>query len=312
MKNHILTVTLNPAVDKIVLVKKFIHGEDFSGERIGLSAGGKGINVSRALKILGGEAVATGLIAGSAGDYIKGELKKENIRNDFLEINGETRINLTIIDKTTGKITRVIKRGPRVDETDLARFRKKFIALLKNCSYAVFSGANANGLTDSVYRELIEIAKNKNVKTVLDTRGKALLSALKAKPFLIKPNREEAGYILRRKLNSLLKVKEAVRYLLGYGIKIVIISMGDRGAVAGEGNEILFASLPRLKGKNSVGCGDALVGGFLFSHSRRESFRDCIKTAVAAGAASVLTSKPGYFKKEDFKKIYGRVNITKE
>jgi 6-phosphofructokinase 2 len=175
----------------------------------------------------------------------------------------------------------------------------------------VFSGANANGLGNCAYRELIEIAKNKNVKTVLDTRGKALLSALKAKPFIIKPNIKEAEYILRRRLNSLPKIKEALRHLLGCGIKVAIISMGDGGAAASDGNEMLLAAIPRLKSKNSMGCGDALVGGFLFSHSCGESFRDCVKIAVAAGAASALTAKPGYFKKEDFKKIYGRVNITR-
>src|SRR3989338_8137774 len=160
MNGHVLTVTLNPALDKIIQVKKFSLNKDFRAEKIVLSAGGKGINVARTLKQLGVRNISTGFLAGSTGHYIKEELKKEKLRHDFLEVFGETRTNLTVIDSAK-KITRVLESGPKISSKDLVRLKKKYIQLLSGCRWVIFSGSIAPGLPKNIFSTLITIAKHK-------------------------------------------------------------------------------------------------------------------------------------------------------
>ena len=309
MPKHVLTVTLNPAIDKIIKVKNFSVGRDFRSEDITLSAGGKGVNVSRVLKSLGRHSIATGFIGGTTGKYIKEELGKEKIQNDFLEIRNETRTNLTILDQSTHKITRVLEQGPRITSFELKRFKNKFSSLLKNCSVVIFSGSIAPGLPESIYFELIKIAQKKNVKTVLDTSGKSLVLGLQAKPFLIKPNLEEAQYVLGKRVNSVSKIKDAIQRFPRLGIKIIILSLGEEGAVALNGKEIIKATAPRLKCENNVGCGDALLGGFITAQQKNQNFKDSLRFAVACGASNVLSIKPGLINPRVVKKLVKQIKI---
>lgn len=310
MQGQVLTVTLNPAVDKIIKVKNFSLGqEDQRINNVVLSAGGKGINVARALKHLGLKSVSTGFLAGSTGHFIKEELKKENLCGDFLNVAGETRTNLTIIDSSKKKTTRILEGGPRISSKDLTRFKKKYIQLLSGCRWVVFSGSIAPGLPNNIFSQLIAIAKYKGIKTALDTSGEPLKSGLRATPFFIKPNLEEAESVVGYRLNSPARIKKAVLYFHELGIRLVVISLGEKGAVVSDGKEILQASPPQLQYKSNVGCGDAFVAGFIDAYERTNDFREALRFAAACGAANTQTLQPGAIQKKTVQHLNHRVVV---
>ncbi|MDD5439698.1 MAG: 1-phosphofructokinase family hexose kinase [Candidatus Omnitrophica bacterium] len=290
---YILTVTLNPALDKIVKVPDFKTGKDHRAKGFVLSAGGKGLNVSRALVLFDCETLATGIVGGNAGERVIHELHDEGIENDFLKIQDETRTNLTIIDPHTGMITRLIERGPKLTGTAFTAFMRKFDLLLGKASYVVCSGSNAYGLPEVAYGELIARAKKRGVPVALDTRGRSLMAALKRGPSLVKPNLEEAEYALGRKLDTIKKIKQAAHYLRDKSGAIVLITMDARGAVGYDGNEVAFAKAPHIKCVNDVGCGDVFLAAFISAQGRRRPFKESIAYATRMASYSARTEKPG-------------------
>ncbi len=306
---NILTVTVNPAIDKMAAVRNFNAGHDHREEDICVTAGGKGINVSRAVKILGGATTATGFAGGAAGAYIRNMLDEEGIENDFYRISEETRTNLTIIDPARNKVTRVLERGPLVTLGEVRMFKRKCALLLRGRDYAVFSGSNANGAPPSLYRELIELAHGKGVRTALDTSGNPFVQGLGARPFLVKPNLEEAEAVVRSPLRSLRRIKKALGYFLDRGVRIVIISLGPEGAIASDGKEAVWAIPPRMHGAHSVGCGDALIGAFLCSYHRDGDLNESMRIAVAAGAARARAAGVNFFTRPALRKLAARIEV---
>ncbi|MFA5087816.1 MAG: 1-phosphofructokinase [Candidatus Omnitrophota bacterium] len=311
IKKYILTVTLNPAVDKIIRVKNFRAGRTSLDKGIVLSAGGKGINVSRVLGRFGLFSMATGFVGGVAGRFIKDGLEREGIKFDFVEIKKDSRTNLTIIDPDTMKVTRILEEGPVIQPPEWARFRERYDLLLRKCSLVVLSGRKAAGLSDGTYAELIKLAHKRKIRTVLDTHGQPLRNGLRAKPFCIKPNREEAEALLGEKLNTLTKVKKAISFFHRQGVAIVMISLGGQGAVASDGEEIWKAVPPRIKCRNSVGCGDAFIGGYVYGIHRGKTLKEALRLAVAAGAANSASLRPGAVEKSQIEKMLARVKMTK-
>lgn len=292
MSAPVLTVTLNPAVDRTV-----------DGSRVKLSAGGKGINVSRALKALGVKSVVTGFAGGKTGDFIRSALKKERISERLTVIRGASRQNLTVIGRG-GKVTRRIGKGPAVSAEEFREFKKAFVKLLRGRRYVVFSGANANGLKDSAYAELIRIAKKHGVMAALDTRDAALKEGLKAKPDIVKPNNKEARRICG---------KSALECLRAKGARAVLLTMGKAGAAATDGRNKIVARPPEVEEVNNVGCGDAFLAGFIAYRLKGKDFKESVRAATAAGAANAAAKAacivPGSFKKKDFLKILRRTDV---
>ncbi|MFA5165244.1 MAG: 1-phosphofructokinase family hexose kinase [Candidatus Omnitrophota bacterium] len=292
MPAPVLTVTLNPAVDKTV-----------DGPRVKLSAGGKGINVSRALKTLGVDSVVTGFAGGRPGDFIRSALKKERISERLVGIRGASRQNLTVIGRG-GKTTRRIEKGPAVSAKEFVEFKKAFVKLLRGRRYVVFSGANANGLKDSAYAELIRIAKKNGVMTVLDTRDAALKEGLRARPDIVKPNIEEARYICGKGTLECLRAK---------GARTVLLTMGAAGAAATDGRDTVIARPPKAGAVNNVGCGDAFLAGFIAYRLKGRDFKDSVRAATAAGTANAAAKAaclvPGSFKKKDFLEILRQTDV---
>lgn len=307
----ILTVTLNPAIDKTVKIRRFSPGADHRCKDVFFSAGGKGVNVSRALKNLKVSNLATGFIAGPEGKYIKEELDHEGIRHDFVHISGETRTSLTIIDTQANQITRILEHGPVVQRKDILAFKRKFTTLLKGCRYVVLSGRNIPGNSNRIYSDLICLSRKHHTKAILDTSGEPLVLGLKAKPFLVKPNIKEAEFVLGKRLNTLPKLKMALRHFLGLGIQVAIISLGEKGAVAANTDECWLAQPPRKKTVNTVGCGDALIGGFLCSQLQGNHFQDSVRMAVAVGTANSLNMQPGHFTRTKVAQLAKRVTLKK-
>ena len=198
----ILTITLNPSIDRRYNVKDFEKGKIFRTEDYQYTIGGKGINVSKVIKVLGQEVLATGFLGGNSGEYIIDGLNEMDIENNFVNISGQTRSCLAIISND-GSQTEILERGPLISEDEKNKFLTIYESLLDKVDIICASGSLPKGLDYNIYSDLIRIAKEKNKKFLLDTSGEALKQGIEAGPYLIKPNKEEFRTIL---------IKEGDRY----------------------------------------------------------------------------------------------------
>lgn len=310
MKKFVLTVTLNPTLDRTILEASKTNVAP-THKNVIISAGGKGINVSRALNFFRQTNLAVGFLGGKTGQTMESLLRGEGIRSHCMTIEGQTRINSTRINTATTDIKRTIKKGPWVTRNETRQLKDHYRKLLNKASLVVLSGRNARGVPDSFYAQLIALAHKANVKSVLDTSGKALREGLKAGPFMIKLNRQEAEDVLQMELNTASKIKTAIKCFHRMDIEIVVISLGAKGAVGSYRRRMCYAQTPPLKIKNDVGCGDAFLGGFLSSYLADAPFEKAMSTAVAAGAANAGSYIPGLIDRKMFKQMIQCVKLKK-
>ena len=299
--HRVLTVTLNPAVDKFMAVPGFRPGTETYCSGGYELAGGKGINVSRMLQQLNVGTLATGMLGGGRGQFIARELLRENIAADFQPASGETRLNITFTDPRKGQTTRILDPGPVASSADIRAFKKRYSYLLNSCQVVVFSGSCMRGFKADVYQRLIQQARKKNVKTVLDTSGTPLRLGLKAGPDCVKPNRQEAEAVLGRSIRSRADLKAAL-FNLNPG-RVVLLSLGESGLAATDGKNAWSVRPPSAKRLNTVGCGDALLAGFLYAEMRGYEFPQRLCYAVAAGTAHAFKRVPGCASKTAFLRI---------
>ena len=283
----IATVTLNPAIDKSVTVRGFEIGKTNRGEVDRVDAGGKGINVAKALKRLGSTVCALGLVAGSNGRFILDALSAEGIPADFVHVSGETRVNLKIHDPEKGTETELNEPGFRVTAAHLEGLRRKIKAHAPQCQVMVFSGSLPPDAAPAIFADLIRIAKAHGAKCFLDTAGAGLKHGLAAGPFLIKPNRAEVEDLLKSSLRTHRELVEAARSLMRMGSEQVLISLGAEGAIGVAGKEALFAQPPKVEVRSSVGAGDTMVAAMAYAAVEGLPFRQAFCLAVAASAATV-------------------------
>ena len=283
----IATVTLNPAIDKSLTVPRFEVGKTNRGEVRGIDAGGKGINVARAMKQFGVEVCALGFVAGSYGQFILDALAASSIHADFCNVPGETRVNLKIHDPVYGTETELNEPGFQVFPEHLQAMKYKIKEYAPRCELMVFSGSLPPGAPAETFRELMTIARPLGTKCVLDTAGPALRYGLEAKPLLLKPNRAEVEELLQVPLRTRHEVAEAARKLLEMGAEQAVISMGADGAIAATKQDLLVARPPAVAAQSSVGAGDAMVAAFAYGEVNHLSFRESFRLAMAAGAAAV-------------------------
>jgi 1-phosphofructokinase len=285
--NMIATVTLNPAIDKSVTVRGFEIGKTNRGEVGRVDAGGKGINVAKALMRWGAPVCALGLLAGSNGRFILDALAAQGIPADFVNVPGETRVNMKIHDAERGTETELNEPGFRVSAEHLQELRRKIEAHAPQCEVMVFSGSLPPDVPESIFADLIRVAKSHGAKCFLDTAGLGLKLGLAAGPFLIKPNRDEVKDLLKTPLQSRKDMVEAARALITLGSEQVLISLGAEGAIGVAGNDALFAAPPAVKVRSSVGAGDTMVAAMAYAAVEKLPFREAFRMAVAASAATV-------------------------
>ena len=308
---HVLTVTLNPSLDRMIVLKEFHVGKEFDISHETLSAGGKGLNVSRALKNLGTPTYATGLLAGVTGQIIRKLLDAEGIKDNFSKIDGSTRVNLMIYDQKTHKTTRLLGLGPKVSASQIRTFKAKYQSLLKRSSLVVISGRNAHNAPDNFYAQLITLAHEFDIPAIVDTHLKPVEFAVKAKPLLIKPNLKELEDFLGRKLNSTEEMVRAIRYLHKEGAQMVLLSMAREGAILSDGNEMWKATPPDVIVQNDVGSGDTMVAGFVHGYLQRLPLKNILCFAVAAGTTNAMGFLPGSIHRGRVEQILKKVKFHK-
>jgi 1-phosphofructokinase len=283
----IATVTLNPAIDKSLSVPGFQVGKTNRGEVNQTDAGGKGINVAKAVKRLGGEVCALGFMGESNGRFILEALAASEIPADFCMVPGETRVNLKIQDPLYGTETELNEPGFKVLPEHLQAIKQKVKEYGPRCEVLVFSGSLPPGAPPETFAELITVARSSGAKCMLDTAGQALRLGLGAKPFIIKPNQAEVEELLQVRLGVRRELVEAARKLLEMGSKEVVISLGADGAVAATAQDLLSARPPAVAPRSSVGAGDAMLAALAYAEVKHLSFRESFRLAIAASAAAV-------------------------
>lgn len=306
----ISTVTLNPAIDKTIHISKLAPNDTNRVIDIEVDAGGKGINCSRMLQRLGAETMALAFLGGDTGDYIKLVLDKAKIDLDFVTTERPTRTCIAIEEATDVPPTTFNERGGPIEHRELVEMIERVKDLARKSKYIVFGGSIPTGVNQDVYKVLLDIAQAGGAKTVLDADGEALIQGLKAKPFMIKPNRDEAERILGVEFGSFADVARGALSLSEQGIKLVVISLGNQGAIACYENTIYHALPPKVKAVSTIGSGDSFIAGLLYAIDNGQSIEDALKVACAAGAATAMSDGTDIGQKENVDKLIGDVKVT--
>lgn len=284
----ILTVVLNPAVDKAWVTPGFAPGQINRIAEARTVPGGKGNNVARVARTLGHPVTATGLAAGHNGRWMEEALAALDIAPRFLQVPGETRTCPTIVDPLTGTLTQLIEPGPPVAPGAADAFAAHLRSLLPGADVVVLAGSLPPGLPADYYARLVGVAAG--LPVILDTSGEALRRGAAAGPAVIKPNRDELQDLLGRDAaaadSDLLSACQAVRE---QGVGTVLASLGEAGALMVGPGYALRARPPRLAAVNTVGSGDALVAGLAVALARGLGPADSLRLAVACGAANALS-----------------------
>jgi 1-phosphofructokinase family hexose kinase len=305
----ILTLTLNPAIDRTILVDKLVF-EDRSYIRSSTdSPGGRGINASRVLC----DGFATGTLAilpagGEPGQRMSGLLQEIGFPVEVIRVRSDTRTNLTISDKQ-GLTIKLNETGGAIEPFELKQIQEAVESRLAQAEWLMLCGSLPPGVPASFYAQLIEIAKQKNVKTFLDTDDTPLLRGLEAKPTVVKPNQHEAERLLGGALLSRARCAEAAKQIQAMGADIALLSLGSRGIMACRGKEIVEVTPPVVDAISPIGAGDAASAAYVWAQSNGLTFAESVKWAVASGTATSMLPGMQFAGKEQSEAILRRVEF---
>lgn len=286
----IITVTLNPALDKTIVVRNFTVDHVCRVEESRLDPGGKGINVSKVLQNLGGRSVAMGIIGGAAGEYIRDQLDLMGIRNDFVFSRTETRTNMKIVDPVNHTNTDINEPGAPVSTANLLEIWEKISDLANPGDTVVFAGKNPPGMPDQQLAEWITQLKAQGIHTALDTVGMAMKIGVAAGPTVIKPNSAELEELCEKELPTREDLVAAAQKVVANGVTYVVVSLGEDGALFVSAGQVLHAHGVRVSVGSTVGAGDAMLASFLWDLEQGSSLEEAAARAVAVSAAKVMCS----------------------
>ncbi len=286
----IITVTLNPALDKTILVKNFAVDRVCRVEDSRLDPGGKGINISRVLHSLGGRSVAVGIVGGAAGEYIRDQLDVLGIRNDLVFGRQETRTNLKVVDPVRHTCTDINEPGVPVTAGELQEIWEKLNDLVNPGDTVVFAGQNPPEMSDQQLAQWIMQLKAQGVRTALDTVGMAMKIGVAAGPTVIKPNEAELEELCEMELPTRADLAAAARRVVANGVDRVVVSMGAEGALFVKADEAFFARGLEVPVGSTVGAGDAMLASVLWDMERGLSWEETAARATAVSAAAVMTA----------------------
>jgi 1-phosphofructokinase/tagatose 6-phosphate kinase len=309
----IVTVTLNAAIDRTLMVPNFQRGQRHRASSSLTLPGGKGINVARALKALGVPVVATGLVGGVTGNRIVEALTAEAVLNDFVRIEGESRTSTAVVDPAGGTYTEINEWGPAVQPRELEALLEKLRYLSQGAEYVVFSGSLPRDVPFSFYADAIHELARRHVPVALDTDNEPLRLGVEAEPFLVSPNQAEAESLVGQEFHDDEDFRLALEAIHDLGARNVLITT-DTGCVASLRTErapqSFRATAPRLEPVSTVGSGDALLAGYLAARHAGRSCQEALRAAVAAGAASTLEVGAGRFDPRQAGRLQAGVEVA--
>jgi 1-phosphofructokinase family hexose kinase len=285
----IVTVTLNPTIDQTLVLERFTAGDTLRVKSSRFDPGGKGINVSRVVQELGGESVAMGFAPGSLGRYIEQTLKAQGVECDFVHTKGEARTNITIVDESRHLHTILSDPGPQTEMRYVERLLSKLRKRLRGNDWLVVAGSIPPPLAPEIYADIINLAREHWVHTVLDADGLALATGVAARPQMVKGNRGELERLLGRRLDDEESILQAGRELRAWGVRRAVVTRGREGAIAVCDDGSWRGQAPRVRAVSAVGSGDAFLAGVVFTLNRGGTMDEALRLGVAAGTACALT-----------------------
>jgi 1-phosphofructokinase family hexose kinase len=309
----ILTVTLNAAIDRTVAVPNFRLSQRHRAVESQTVAGGKGVNVARALKLLGRPVIATGLVGGATGTRILEQLAEESILNDFTRIEGESRTNLSVVDPTTSEQTEINERGPAVTPDEVDRFVEKLLYLAQGATLCVIAGSTPPGSEPDVYARLVTELKALNVVSVLDTDGELMRAGLRAEPAVVAPNTREAEEAVGHEFNDDDDRALGLTGLIEMGAgEAIITTPSGCAAIVGNGADRrrFEVQIEPLEPIAAVGSGDAFLAGYVAARYEGAAPRDCLAYGVACGAESTQHFGAGSLDPREVERLLQRVQVN--
>lgn len=307
----ILTVTLNAAIDKRYEIESFKTGEVNRVCRCRMSAGGKGLNVSRVAVLSGEKVVATGIVGGHTGALIEQLASYDGIRTDFVHVESESRTCMNILDKASGIQTEILENGSEISSEKQEEFMRKYKLLAENADVITISGSIPKGMDASIYMRMIEIGKRLNIPVLLDTSGSTLCECVKSCPTLIKPNQDEIIQLTGVKVNDETTLIEAGVKLQESGIRYVVISLGKNGSLMVSEKGVWKALVPPIAAVNTVGCGDSMIAALAAGIVNQWHEDELLRYASAVSAANAMHERTGYFEKGVCENLYPQIQIKK-
>ena len=285
----IITVTMNPAIDKTVDIEELKKGCINRLEQVIYDAGGKGINVSKTIKELGGSSIATGFLGSCGGDTISKCMVEYGIASEFVMIDGDTRTNLKILEKD-GTITEINEAGPVIDENEIIQLRKTLLRYAGPGSIFIFAGSVPTGVPKDIYKVCSEELIRKGSQIFLDAEGELFAQAIDAIPHIIKPNSHELeAYFKYDHKASQDELIDMGKKLIEMGIQLVIISLGEEGALFLVGNDVYICRSIDVEKHSTVGAGDAMVGAIAYGLDKGLTLEECMTLSVATSTGAVMT-----------------------
>ena len=303
----IVTFTLNPAIDRMLFIPKFIPGGVNRVVSTHSDAGGHGINVCRALKVMGTEAIACGYIGGQNGRMIKDFLTSASIPYDFVEVPGETRINIKIIEED-GRHTDINESGFEINDNDFSRLSERMGKYISHDNIIALCGAPTPHFEADKYGYMCRRVTARGARLIVDTQPEYLMESLKSKPVFVKPDLYELSQVLGSEVSTPQEVCEGARELLGRGAQNVAVGMGGRGAVFAGADGALYIEAPEVPVVGPVGAGAVLVAGICHALQNSMDFESMAKYAVASASASVTVPGTGMAPRREILKLFPKVN----
>jgi 1-phosphofructokinase/tagatose 6-phosphate kinase len=309
----ILTVTLNAAIDRTVAVPNFRLGQRHRAVEARSAAGGKGVNIARALRLLGRPVIATGFAGGGTGTRLLDQLREESVMTAFTRIGGESRTNLAVIDPTSGEQTEINDRGPQVSAEEIELFVDKLLYLAQGASICVLAGSVPPGAPEDMYARLIAELRALGVLTLLDADGEQMRAGLRAEPAVVAPNVTEAEEAVGHEFNDSDDLALGLTGLLEMGAGEAIVTTDDGCmAIVGSGAERrrFEARIEQLEPVATVGSGDCFLAGYVAARFEGASPRECLSFGVACGAESTQHFGAGTLDRREVERLLPRVEVS--
>ena len=307
--NKIITLTLNPAVDKNSTVSRIMPDNKLRCATPDFEAGGGGINVSRAIKEIGGDSLCVYFGGGFSGDHLEQLIAKEHIRQIKVDTREHTRENLSVVDESNGKQYRFVMPGATVSEKECADILSVVESEISEGDYVVASGSLPPGIPEDFYAKVTERVNAKKAKVILDTSGKPLIEGAKAGVFMLKPNLNELSFLCGVPHLSGMEVQiKAREFLKAHNCHSLVVSMGPKGALLVTPDIVEHVPAPPVLMKNTVGAGDSMVAGMTLALTRNMPMRHVIRYGVACGTAATMTEGADLIRRADVDHLYEWIN----